>query len=127
MRMTEHAKISPSPIPLIDLAAQRRRLGDSVDKAIARVLDHGQYIMGPEVRMLESDLSRFCGAKHAISCSNGTDALALVLRALELKPGDAVLCPSFTFAATAEVVAWFGATPLFVDIHADTFNMDAAS
>lgn len=125
--MTEHAKINPSPIPFIDLAAQRRRLGDSVDKAITRVLDHGQYIMGPEVRMLESDLARFCGAKHVISCSNGTDALALVLRALELKPGDAVLCPSFTFAATAEVVAWFGATPLFVDIHPDTFNMDPAS
>ena len=125
--MTEHAKINPSPIPFIDLAAQRRRLGDSVDKAITRVLDHGQYIMGPEVRMLESDLARFCGAKHVISCSNGTDALALVLRALELKPGDAVVCPSFTFAATAEVVAWFGATPLFVDIHPDTFNMDPAS
>ena len=83
--------------------------------------------MGPEVAQLESDLSAFCGAKHALACSNGTDALALVLRARGLKAGDAVLCPSFTFAATAEVVAWFGATPVFVDILDDSFNMDPVS
>ena len=124
--MNEHAKISGPPLPFIDLGAQRRRLGDKVDNAIARVLAHGQYIMGPEVYALEAELAGFCGAKHVISCANGTDALALVLMAKGLKPGDAVLCPSFTFAATAEVVAWFGATPVFVDVHADTFNIDAA-
>jgi dTDP-4-amino-4,6-dideoxygalactose transaminase len=116
-----------SPLPFIDLGAQRRRLGDKVDNAITRVLAHGQYIMGPEVYALEAELAGFCGAKQVISCANGTDALALVLMAKGLKPGDAVLCPSFTFAATAEVVAWFGATPVFVDVHADTFNIDAAS
>ncbi|MGI8524791.1 MAG: DegT/DnrJ/EryC1/StrS family aminotransferase [Pseudolabrys sp.] len=125
--MNEQPKIADAPIPFIDLGAQRHRLGDRIDKAIARVLAHGQYIMGPEVHALEADLGRFCGASHVISCANGTDALALVLMAKDLKPGEAVLCPSFTFAATAEVVAWFGATPVFVDIHPDTFNIDAAS
>ena len=99
----------------------------NVDKAIGRVLAHGQYIMGPEVYELEAELARFCGASQVISCANGTDALALVLMAKDLKPGDAVLCPSFTFAATAEVVAWFGACPVFVDIHSDTFNVDVHS
>jgi dTDP-4-amino-4,6-dideoxygalactose transaminase len=125
--MSEHLKVSGTPLPFIDLGAQRRRLGKKVDIAIARVLAHGQYIMGPEVYALEAELAGFCGAKHVVSCANGTDALALVLMAKGLKPGDAVLCPSFTFAATAEVVAWFGATLVFVDIHADTFNLDAAS
>jgi dTDP-4-amino-4,6-dideoxygalactose transaminase len=117
----------PSPIAFIDLGAQRRRLGAKVDDAIARVLTHGQYVMGPEVTQLEAELSKFCGASQVISCANGTDALALVLMAKGLKEGDAVLCPSFTFAATAEVVAWFGATPVFVDVHADTFNLDMTS
>jgi dTDP-4-amino-4,6-dideoxygalactose transaminase len=117
---------SPS-IPFIDLAAQRRRLGSAVDDAIGRVLAHGQYILGPEVKTLEGDLAAFCGSKHVVSCSNGTDALALILRARGLKTGDAVFCPSFTFAATAEVVAWFGATPVFIDIYPDTFNIDPAS
>jgi len=125
--MTEHAKPATQSIPFIDLAAQRNRLGRVVDDAIARVLAHGQYVMGPEVRMLEADLSRFCGAKEVISCSNGTDALALILRAKGIKAGDAVFCPSFTFAATAEVVAWFGATPMFVDVFPDTFNIDPNS
>jgi len=91
------------------------------------VLAHGQYILGPEVRLLEADLAGFCGAKHVVSCSNGTDALALILRARGIKAGDAVFCPSFTFAATAEVVVWFGATPVFVDVLPDTFNIDPAS
>ena len=95
-----------------------------IDAAVGRVLEHGQYIMGPEVKLLENDLAQFCGAKHVISCSNGTDALALILRAKQLRPGDAVFCPSFTFAATAEVIAWFGATPIFVDVLPDTFNID---
>jgi dTDP-4-amino-4,6-dideoxygalactose transaminase len=116
-----------APIPFIDLAAQRRRLGSRIDEAILRVVDHGGFIMGPEVRQLETDLSAFCGARHAIGCANGTDALALVLMAKGVKPGDAVLCPSFTFASTAEVVAWVGATPVFVDVRPETFNMAPAS
>jgi dTDP-4-amino-4,6-dideoxygalactose transaminase len=114
-------------IPFIDLAAQRRRLGQGIDDAILRVVNHTGYVMGPEVAALEADLAAFCGAKHVVSCANGTDALGLILMAKGVKPGDAVLCPSFTFAATAEVVAWMGATPLFVDIEEDTFNLDSAS
>ncbi|TVR09344.1 MAG: DegT/DnrJ/EryC1/StrS aminotransferase family protein [Salinarimonadaceae bacterium] len=114
-------------IPFIDLGAQRRRLGKLVDDAIMRVVDHGGYIMGPEIATLEADLAAFCGAKHVLSCANGTDALALVLMAKGVRPGDAILCPSFTFAATAEVVAWLGATPVFVDVREDTFNMDVDS
>jgi dTDP-4-amino-4,6-dideoxygalactose transaminase len=119
--------VPPPPIPFIDLGAQRRRLGTKIDEAVARVIESGAFIMGPEVGRLESDLAAFCGAKHVISCASGTDALALVLMAKEVGPGDAVLCPSFTFAATAEVVAWLGATPVFVDVHEDTFNIDPAS
>jgi dTDP-4-amino-4,6-dideoxygalactose transaminase len=109
------------------LGAQRERLGDRIDAAIARVLAHGQYILGPEVRILEADLARFSGAREVVSCGNGTDALALILMAKGLAPGQAVLCPSFTFAATAEVIPWFGATPVFVDVKPDTFNIDIAS
>ena len=114
-------------IAFIDLAAQRRRIGSRMDEAILRVVNHGGYIMGPEVKQFEADLSAFCGAKHVISCANGTDALALVLMAKSVKPGQAILCPSFTFAATAEVVAWLGAVPIFVDCLPETFNMDPAS
>lgn len=120
----------PAGIPqiaFIDLQAQRRRLGAKIDEAVLRVVNHGGYIMGPEVKQIEADLAAFCGAAEVISCSNGTDALTLVLRARGIGPGDAVLCPSFTFAATAEVVALAGATPVFVDIDADTFNMNAES
>jgi dTDP-4-amino-4,6-dideoxygalactose transaminase len=116
-----------TPLPFIDLAAQRRRLGADIDAAIMRVVDHGAYILGPEVKQLEGELAAFCGARHVVSCANGTDALAMVLMAKGLKPGDAVLCPSFTFAATGEVVAWFGATPVFADVHEDTFNLDVRS
>ncbi len=117
----------PDPMPFIDLAAQRRRLGTAIDEAVLRVVNHGGYIMGPEVGRLESELSAFCGAKHVLSCSSGTDALAMVLMAKGVKPGNAILCPSFTFAATAEVVAWTGATPIFVDVREDTFNVDVSS
>ena len=120
----------PAGIPqiaFIDLLAQRRRLGAKIDEAVLKVVNHGGYVMGPEVKQLEADLAAFCGAREVISCSNGTDALTLVLRARGVGPGDAVLCPSFTFAATAEVVALAGATPVFVDIDADTFNMNIAS
>ena len=111
-------------IPFIDLAAQQARIRPALDAAIARVLAHGAYVMGPEVRAFEEQLAAFCGAKRALSCANGTDALALPLMAWEIGPGDAVFCPSFTFAATPEVVPWTGATPVFVDILPDTFNLD---
>jgi dTDP-4-amino-4,6-dideoxygalactose transaminase len=84
----------------------------------------GNYILGPQVKEFESKLAAFCDAKHAVGCANGTDAIALPLMAMKLRPGDAVICPSFTFAATAEVVAWLGATPIFVDIDEATYNMD---
>jgi len=111
----------------IDLAAQREQLGDSVEIAIAAVLKHGQYVLGPEVSELERRLAEFCGAKHCISCANGTDALLLVLMAEGIGAGDAVFVPDFTFVATAEVVVLAGATPVLVDVHPDSFNMDVES
>jgi UDP-2-acetamido-2-deoxy-ribo-hexuluronate aminotransferase len=123
--MNQHTHLPA--IPFIDLAAQRRRLGAAIDGAIARVLRHGQFILGPEVRALENELAKFCGARHAITCASGTDAMMLVLMAKGIGPGDAVFCPSFTFCATAEVVALVGATPVFVDVAADTFNIDPKS
>lgn len=114
-------------IPFINLAAQQKLIRDKIDAGFARVLNHGAYIMGPEVFQLERDLSAFCGAKHSLSCANGTDAIALILMAKGVKKGDAVLCPSFTFAATAEVIAWVGATPIFLDINENTFNLDPNS
>lgn len=116
-----------SQIAFIDLQAQRARLGDKIDSAIQKVLTHGGFIMGPEVREFEARLAEFCGAKHAISCSSGTDALLLPLMAEGVGAGDAVFVPSMTFASTAEVVALLGATPVFCDVLEDTFNMDPAS
>lgn len=114
-------------IAFIDLQAQRARIADKIEAAIARVLAHGQFIMGPEVKTFEGQLADFCGARHAIANANGTDALALPLMAWGIGKGDAVFCPSFSFAATAEVIPWVGATPVFVDVLADTYNMDPAS
>ena len=114
-------------IPFIDLQAQRRRIKPEIDQAIARVLEHGQFIMGPEIAELETRLSEFCGARHTVVCASGTDALALALMAWETGPGDAVFVPAYTFVATAGVVACRGATPVFVDVLEDTFNMDPAS
>ena len=111
-------------IPFIDLAAQQARIKPALDAAIARVLAHGAYVMGPEVRDLEGRLAAFTGAARALTCANGTDALALPLMAWEIGPGEAVFCPSFTFAATPEVIPWTGATPVFVDILGDTFALD---
>jgi dTDP-4-amino-4,6-dideoxygalactose transaminase len=125
--MNRHARLDERPIPFIDVAAQRRRLGGAVDEAIARVLAHCQFIQGPEVRALESELAAFCGARHAIATSSGTDALRLVLMAWGIGPGDAVICPAFTFCATAEVAALCGATPVMADVTAETFNLDPAS
>ena len=116
---------NPPMIPFIDVAAQRRRLGGAIDAAVARVLGHCQFILGPEVRAFEAELAKFCGARHAVTCASGTDALVLALRARGIGPGDAVICPSFTFCATAEVAALVGATPVFVDVDAATFNIDA--
>ena len=123
--MNQHMR--PEPVPFIDIAAQRRRLGKSIDEAVARVLDHCQFINGPEVAALEAALAQFSGARHVVSCASGTDALLMVLMAKQVGPGDAVLCPSFTFCATGEAVALTGATPVFVDVDEATFNMDTAS
>lgn len=125
--MNKHRRAAEHSIPFIDVAAQRRRLGRAIDDAITRVLEHCQFVQGPEVQTLERELAAFCGARHAIACSSGTDALLLVLMAWRIAPGDAVICPAFTFCATAEVVALCGATPIFADVQAETFNLDAAS
>ncbi len=116
-----------APIAFIDLQAQRRRLGAPLEAAIRAAVEGGQWILGPQVAQLEKDLAAFAGVKHAVACANGTDALLLVLRAWGVGPGDAVFVPAFTFAASAEVVALAGASPVFVDVRADTFNMDPAS
>jgi dTDP-4-amino-4,6-dideoxygalactose transaminase len=123
--MNQHLR--PQPIPFIDVGAQRARLGKSIDEAVSRVLTHCQFLGGPEVTELESQLAAFSGAKHVVSCSSGTDALLMVLMAKNIGPGDAVLCPSFTFCATGEAVALTGATPVLVDVDEETFNMDAVS
>src|SRR5258706_11513965 len=123
--MNQHLR--PEPVPFIDLAAQRRRLGKSVEEAVSRVLAHCQFINGPEVAELEAALAAFSGAKHVVTCASGTDALLMVLMARDVGRGDAVLCPSFTFCATGEAVALTGATPVFVDVDEATFNMDADS
>jgi len=115
------------PIQFIDLQAQRRRLGAPLEAAIAAAVEGGQWILGPQVSQLERDLAAWAGVKHAIACANGTDALLLILRAWDIGPGDAVFVPAFTFAASGEVVVLAGATPVFVDVLPDTFNMDPAS
>nr|WP_314434092.1 DegT/DnrJ/EryC1/StrS aminotransferase family protein [uncultured Brevundimonas sp.] len=111
-------------IPFIDLLSQRRRIGPAIDAALMKVAASGQYIMGPAVGAFEQALCDFGQAPHALSCSNGTDALVLLMMAWEVGPGDAVFCPAFTFAATAEVVSLAGATPVFVDIRPDTWTID---
>ncbi|NOJ01904.1 DegT/DnrJ/EryC1/StrS family aminotransferase [Vibrio kanaloae] len=112
-----------SPVQFIDLAAQYQHLKTKIDARIKTVLNHGKYIMGPEVQELESELANYVGVKHAITCANGTDALTLAMMVLDIKPGDAVFCPTFTFFATAEVIAYEGATPVFVDSNEATFNI----
>ncbi|MSP47489.1 MAG: DegT/DnrJ/EryC1/StrS family aminotransferase [Xanthobacteraceae bacterium] len=125
--MNQSVRAPFAPIPFIDVAAQRRRLGRAIDDAIARVTTHCQFIQGPEVAQFEADLAAFCGARYAVGCASGTDALMLVLMAKGIGPGDAVICPAFTFCATAEVVVLLGATPVFADVDADTFNLNATS
>jgi dTDP-4-amino-4,6-dideoxygalactose transaminase len=123
--MNQHLRLDP--IPFVDLIAQRHRLGRSLDDAVSRVMAHCQFINGPEVTQLEADLAAYSGARHVVTCASGTDALLMVLMAKNIGPGDAVLCPTFTFCATAEVVALTGATPVLVDVNEVTFNIDAAS
>ena len=107
----------------IDLAAQYQSLKEKIDARIQTVLEHGKYIMGPEVQELEQNLSEYVGVKHTVSCANGTDALTLALMVFDIKPGDAVFCPTFTFFSTAETIAFEGATPIFVDSDEYTFNI----
>jgi UDP-2-acetamido-2-deoxy-ribo-hexuluronate aminotransferase len=108
------------------LEQQKLLLREQIDANIAAVIDHGQFIMGPEVKAFEAALSDYCGAKHSIGVANGTDALQITLMAIGIGPGDAVLVPSFTYTATAEVIIVLGASPVFVDVRADTFNIDPA-
>jgi dTDP-4-amino-4,6-dideoxygalactose transaminase len=123
--MNQHTRIDP--VPFIDLGAQRQRLGSSIDAAVMRVVNHCQFVNGPEVTKLEAELAAYCGAKHVISCASGTDALMMVLMAKKIGPGDAVFCPSFTFCATGEAAALVGASPVFVDVDEATFNMSPDS
>lgn len=122
-----NAPLAIRPMAFIDLLAQRRRLGARIDDAILEVVNSGAFVMGPQVRDFEAQMAAFGAAERCVSCANGTDALALPLMAWGVGAGDAVFCPSFTFAATAEVPPWTGASPVFVDIHPDTYCMDPAS
>jgi dTDP-4-amino-4,6-dideoxygalactose transaminase len=114
-------------IPFIDLQAQRVRLGESLERAVTDAVRSGQWVMGPQVGALEERLAEFAGVKHAIACANGTDALMIILRAWDIGPGDAVFVPAFTFAASAEVVALVGASPVFVDVLEGTYNLSPSS
>ncbi len=114
-------------IPFIDLQAQRQRLGQPLEDAILEVVRSGAFIMGPEIAELEQKLCAFGQAPHALACGSGTEALVLPLMAWGVGPGDAVFCPSFTFAATAEAMPLVGASPVFVDIDPDTYNLDPES
>ena len=115
------------PIALVDLKAQRHRLDGRIEAAVKRVIDHGQFIMGPEVAVFEDRLGTYSGAAHAVTCASGTDALMLALLALGCGAGDAVFVPGFTFPGTAGAAALLGATPVFVDVEDETFNMDPGS
>ena len=108
----------------IDLAAQQALIKDKIDAGIQRVLQHGQYILGPEVHELEEKLIEFTGTKHCITCANGTDALLIAQMAVGIEPGDEVITPGFTYIATAETVALLGAKPVYVDIDPKTYNID---
>jgi len=110
----------------IDLQAQYKKYKDEIDTQIHQVLDTSSYILGPKVAELEKNLAEFTGVKHAIACSSGTDALLLALMALDIKPGDEVITSPFTFIATAEMIAFVGAVPVFVDIDDKTYNIDPA-
>lgn len=125
MSSTDH-DASPGPVAFIDLRAQYRRLKADIDAALAGVLEDGRFVMGPAVAELEEALAERAGAAHAVTCASGTDALQIALMAEGIGPGDAVFIPSFTFTATAEVVALIGATPVFVDVVEETYMIDPA-
>ncbi|HJO03719.1 MAG TPA: DegT/DnrJ/EryC1/StrS family aminotransferase [Acidobacteriota bacterium] len=125
--MAEASSASGLSIPFVGLDAQRSRIAREIDDAISRVLSHGRFILGPEVAEFEDRLAAFSGANAVVSCANGTDALELALRASGLRPGQAVLVPSFSFCSPAEAVAGLGGIPVFVDVDARTFCMDPAS
>src|SRR5690242_4106992 len=127
MRDVAQAPVTDQPVAFIDLQAQRARIADRIDAAIARVLAHGAFIMGPEVAEVERRLAAHSGAKHVVTCSSGTTAMVMALMAKDVGRGDAVFLPSFTFTATAEVAVLVNATPVFVDVDLETFCMDAAS
>lgn len=114
----------PTPIPFVDLKAQYARLRPAIDARMRKVLDHGQYILGPEVAELEAALASFAGARHVVTVANGTEALRMPLMAENIGLGDAVFLPGFTFPATAEVVVAVGATPVFVDVSEGSYNLD---
>ena len=111
-------------IPFIDLKAQQKLIRDKIDERIKTVLDHGQYILGPEVKELENKLSIYTNSEYVLCCSSGTDALLLALLGLKLKAGEGVIVPAFSFASSAEVMPLLGAIPIFIDIEDDTFNLD---
>lgn len=110
-------------IPFIDLKTQYNDLKTDINQRIQNVLEHGQYILGPEVKELEVKMSEYLGVQHSLTCASGTDALLMALMALDIKPGDEVITPNFSFFATAEVIAFLGAVPVFVDIEKDTYNV----
>lgn len=111
-------------IKLLDLTRQYESIQKDIDTAVSNVIKSGQYIMGPNVKKIESEIAKYLGVKHAISCGNGTDALILSLRALDIGKGDEVITTPFTFFATAESISFVGATPVFVDVDIDTYNID---
>ena len=113
-------------IPFIDLQSQYQSYKEEIDSAIHAVLDSSQYIMGPSIKELESNLANYTGAKHAIACASGTDALLIALLAIGIKPGDEIITTPFTFIASSEVISLLGAIPVFVDIEEDTYNIDAS-
>lgn len=113
------------PIPLLDLEAENRPLRPEIDAALARVVDSGHFVLGPDVEAFEEELARYCGTRFAVGCASGSDAVLLALMALDLKPGDQVVCPSYTFFATASAITRLGGTPVFVDIDPHSYNLDA--
>lgn len=113
-----------TPIPLLDLKAQLEPIRHEIEAAVARVLDHGRFILGPEVNELEERLAEYCQTKHAIACASGSDALLIALMAIGVQAGDEVVTTPYTFFATAGSIARLGARPVFVDIEPDTYNMD---
>jgi UDP-2-acetamido-2-deoxy-ribo-hexuluronate aminotransferase len=119
--------MSAPPLPFVDLKAQYAALRESIHARMQKVLDHGQFIMGPEVAELEERLEGYTGARHCVTCASGTEALLIALMALDLKTGDEVITTPFTFVATAEMIVLLGATPVYVDIEPDTCNIDAGA